>query len=73
MRVRILLEERLEMLEIKYEILKIKKSMSKNDRDILNIQSEMKNVREKKNLTIKLLKSISWENWIEGKDIRIVG
>lgn len=73
MRVKILLEERLEMLEIKYEILKIKKSLSKDEKDLIEIQDELKSIRERRALIIKLIESISWENWIKGKDIGIVG
>lgn len=73
MRVKILLEERLKMLEIKYEILKIKKTLSKDAEDIGNIQNELKNLKEKKILTEKLISSLTWENWIESNDIGVMG
>lgn len=73
MRVRILLERKLEMLEISYEILKIKKSMTKDKKEFMELQNELKNIREKKFLMKKLIHSITWENWIKEKELKVTG
>lgn len=71
MRIRILLEKKLEMLEISYEILKIKKSMTKDKKEFMELQNELKNIKEKKFLMKKLIYSITWENWIKEKELKV--
>ncbi|MGL4253171.1 MAG: hypothetical protein ACRCU6_05735 [Fusobacteriaceae bacterium] len=73
MRVRILLEKKLEMLDITYEILKIKRSMTKDVKEFLDIERELKNIREKRVLIKKLIHSITWENLIEAKELGLLG
>ncbi|MGL4402185.1 MAG: hypothetical protein ACRCTS_00385 [Fusobacteriaceae bacterium] len=69
MRVRILLEKKLEILDITYEILEIKRQMTKDIENFLSIEREMENIRERRILMKKLINSVTWENWIEKKEM----
>ncbi|MGL6098015.1 MAG: hypothetical protein ACRCZ9_08560 [Fusobacteriaceae bacterium] len=73
MRVRILLEKKIIMLEINCEILKIKKSMSTNIEEHREIEQEMKTIEEGKLLIEKLIKSITWENLIDENNLKTIG
>lgn len=64
MKVKTVLEKKLRLLDLQYEILCIKKDVENDEMKQYQVEGELRLVEEHKVYLQKLIYSLTWENWI---------
>lgn len=64
MKVKTMLEKKLRLLDLQYEILCIKKDVENDEMKQCQVEGELRLLEEHKIYLQKLIYSLTWENWI---------